>query len=739
MKKWLSYLLLLFFWFGTGFANAQLSIGGTQPGTVQTGIANTVSAYFWHGCCLVLRWIGDFFSTLLSMIYGYLSEALFVVPDFTNQAFFYSAQNTANAVVPVASAWQAIVNLTHVFQYLGFFILVISFTIYVGKQALGLNAQSFSILTVLRLLFPAILIFVWPYITSWMASITTSLSFYIYNQCPNNVNNVFSSLTSSQNIAPAITSTISTSTITGQSYTPLNTLDMRAAFTTNMGTLISVIFWIGICLCILGFFYGLSKISSGKEDGLKIIGGALIGFFFIFFASQIVTFFSTGGGALTGLANPNIGVAVPGTGLLPQGYAQATTPVNVQPGTAVASAPTPGPSVPSPFTNINTATTGPADQYDTANDTFNNLLNSLMRFIICLWGVFIIISILLAKGFQLIMIFVLIFLGYPAIGLYGNPATEAYPQSFFKLFVKYHLYCPMWALALVALNLLAGLNWSVISGSAVGVFATSFMILGGLTLVQNSQDLAALFTTSAGGTGGTASNFMKDAMSVIRTAGIAGQALTSPFMQQMAGHAGGATGALAGGVVGAAGGLIQGVSAPTGGPQSVSPTLLTSIASGASSGAGQGFNSGKILSSGGSKALNMVSNSLAGDAGKPIPGSGGGGKAPATVPGISNVGSHLQTTVGDAVAAAIPPAIDPYRDSHTSGYSAPAGNLASSNPPNSGDPFHSPSPSSNSNDPYRFPSDAGFSGPAVSPTLSTKPLSSPVPAIKPTQPPTKEP
>ena len=654
-----------------GEVSAEAGAIGTSPSDIATGLTLGVLGGAFHFLCWIFRLIADGTSYLLSMLMSFMSQALFVIPDFTNQANFNSTSQYVQAGSAAGGAWTAVLNLTHLFQYLGFFVLVIAFTIYMGKMALGLNSQSFTILTVMRLCLPVFLIVLWPYIVSGLAVGTTALSLWIYEQGPNQVYAAFNALNVSQSTPLTANTSAGAAALetTGSLWAPLG-LGVSASVTmhTILNNILAIVFGITEFLSIVGILYGLSKLHAGKEAGLKIIAGAFTAFFLTIAASHIVVWFAKPspmptGSLAGGLVNNSSNVSAPSV-LSPSQPGNINGSIaypgaNVEPGdnsgNQVAITPLQAPS------NVPTisAATGVSDIYDTLpssqvtqtqitplqdmGDSLANLVNSFLRMVCALWGTVIIFSVLLAKFYQIVMIFLLYFLGYVVIGLYGNPETEGYPKSFWLIFLKYHLFSPVWALALVAINLLAGVNWSILLGQNMGVFGNVLMILGGFTVFQNNQDLAALFSTDKD-KGGSAKEFMRDGMALMRTAGIATQVLSGAPMQYAAAKATG----LAGGAVGAAGGVMPGAwSAINGGG-------FEALGSAVSGGFNAGSQKGSALGAGGVKSMNMVANSLTGDAGKEIHGTGGKDKKPEKHHGIRDLGGHLQSIAGQVAGPDMP-------------------------------------------------------------------------------------
>ncbi len=510
-------------------AQAQLiNIGSdVKPNTVQKGIENLLASHTWHWLAAGIRWIADFLSLVLQAVYGFLSQGLLVVLDFTNPSTYGQA------------GMNTVANLTHIFQYIGFILLLVTFIFFMARMALGLNNQTVTIFTVVRLILPTFLLLTWPYIVSWMANLSTYLAIYLYSQNPVTVNNVFAAVNTSGSTLAATNPNISAP--------PFG--NYLSAFLDQFIQLKLVAVAIGTLFCVFGMIHGLIRMDKGREGGLKIFVGALTCLFFIYWAPSLISYFATNGGGAF-VAHPLASSGVPplnGPSGLPQGvtsFSNAT--INSAP---ITPAPTPGP---------NTFATGPGQpqpQYDPNIDTVGNIINSILRVFVSLWGVFICFSILIAKGYQLIMIFILFFLGFPAIGLLGHPSTEHIPVNALKVFIKYHLYGPIWALVLVAMNILTLLNWGSVFSPGIGSFVSAFMILAGLTLIQNAQDVTALFSTNHGGQGGSASNFMRDGMSVIRTAAsvvtgasVVGAAVSGQRAQGVASAIGSAAGSMAGGM-----------------------------------------------------------------------------------------------------------------------------------------------------------------------------------------------
>jgi hypothetical protein len=226
------------------------------------------------------------------------------------------------------------------------------------------------------------------------------------------------------------------------------------------------------------------------------------------------------------------------------------------------------------------------------------VVGSLIKVFVAIWGVFICVGVLIAKAYQVFSIFILFLLGFPLIGLLANPNTEVIPQAALKLFIKLHLYGPVWALALLAMNILIFINWGGEGGSGAGTIMTAFMILAGLSIVQNTQDFANIFAQAQWGTGGAAHGFMRDAMASVRTVSMAAAGASSYLPQKVSSAGTGVIGAGTGAVVGATAGLMT-----------LNPGL---IASGAMVGASKGYSVGQTAGEHTMKSIHAISNTLGG-------------------------------------------------------------------------------------------------------------------------------
>ncbi len=554
---------------------------GDDPGSVTTGIQNFIVAHTWHYFCKGSRWIADICVQGLFMIYGWLGTRLLYIPDVTDRS-------TYTGVIGI-DASPVVQNAMQVMEFLGFFLLAVLFIFYMGRLALGISGQTFTFYTIGRLLLPVFLIFSWPYICSEAARICTNLAYYIYNLNPYQPKDILQGL---NNFNPPTSGSGGSAVGSAHKYWLGYELSYLKLFAFALSTFLAAI----------GIKIGLSRIHDGKGGGYQIILTAVAALFMIYFTPSLITYFSytgqannVGSSSIEPNANP-IRPQNPALPMNPNTNPFPNLPAEQSQTTSVYVNPAPAPTLPGP---------GPQDQYDPNQDTFQDLCASLIKVFVAIWGIFIVIGVLIAKCYQVISILVLFLLGFPIIGCFGHPATEHIPVNALKLWIKLHLYAPMWALTLLVFNLVIFMNWGPEGGGGAGSIMTTFTILAGLSIVQNASDFANIFTNFNWGSGSSAHGFMKDAMSTVRTVALGASAVSGEFGQKVAKFgAGGAGAAILGGGAGALGML--------GGP-GVSMAAAKAFGN-------MGYKAGSMVGEHGTKALNAVSNSLAGKSGKDRPG-----------------------------------------------------------------------------------------------------------------------
>ncbi len=545
-------------------SQARAGLLGDDPSAVTTGLWNFVTTHAWHLICSFFRWGADFFVQALFKVYGWLGTRLLYIPDFADPQTYSGAPGASSMVF----------NVMHIMEWIGFILLAVMFMFYMGRLALGLTGQSFTVLTLARLIGPVLLLFSWPTIVSESAKISTNLAFYLYHQ------NLFNT----QNVLDGLNNLDATQPLGGGSVGQAH----KASLIYEVNLLKYFAYSIATFLGVVGLIYGWSRIKEGKNGGFGILATAMACLMMIFFTPNLISYFSNTA-QLQNLGTGQNSDVIPGGTGSSQNFPTANFVPNQ--GNFVL----PGEQTPSqlaiavPNTGSNPQP-GPTStsQYD-PQDTFQNIISSVVKCCVALWGIFICIGVLVAKGYQVFSVFILFLLGFPLIGLLGHPSTENITLGGLKLFLKLHLYGPIWGLALLAMNCVIFARWGTEGGAGTGSIMTAFLILAGLSIIQNTQDFAGIFSSFNWGSGGSAHGFMRDAMAGVRTG--AGMAAVSSgiITQKGAGFAGGAMVGAAAGVVGLAGG----------------PGAVMALAK-------AGYSFGSKAGEHSTKSINAVSNNLAG-------------------------------------------------------------------------------------------------------------------------------
>ena len=117
---------------------------------------------------------------------------------------------------------------------------------------------------------------------------------------------------------------------------------------------------------------------------------------------------------------------------------------------------------------------------------------------VAIWGLIVCFSVIFAKFFQVLNLWVLFILGPIFIGCLGHPSTAPIFWGAARYFVKLLLYSVIWAITLVGLYLIPNINWGV---ETIGVnsLLTAVAVLAGLQLIANAHEFASLFTAFKGG------------------------------------------------------------------------------------------------------------------------------------------------------------------------------------------------------------------------------------------------
>lgn len=587
---------------------------GPNAADISGAVTQSVNATVTKNAPFWFTWlsdsIGNFFENALFTCYGWVGSSLIPIPDFAHSGT-YSALNG----VGMSQAVSTVQNLTNVFLWIGFIVLFISFTVHVGSMSLDISKHNLTILTILRLVIPLIVLFAWPTIVSFSANFVTSLGYYIFDQNQLASKGVFNGLDA-----------LSSNYLNGNSANGLSQtagVNNKTAMISGFTSVQDVAWGFALFLSSMGLIFGFWKMRNGDDWGAKIAGGAGACLLIVFFTPLVMTLFVKGQnvnieslGAPNNKYTNNITVkngstfstqgVIPANPSLPSGLPpDQNSTYTVQLNAPATQTPPFDPNaaqVPIPITPANIL----VDQ-----------ANNLLKIFICIFGVITIVTVLLAKMYQVVSIFVMYFLGFVFIGLLGHPSTQTISLSGLKLFLKLHLYTPIWALMLLIMHLIIHVQLG--QDGALSAIMTVFATLAALQLIQHTSDFAAIFANfhwRAGDSGA-----MEKA---VRTgAGVTALATAPAVQGAISNLASGGLGSLAGraglssGTAGAIASVAgKTVAAPLKALHMVSNTLSGNKAGGIHSALGMGGGAGGGSGSGGSgggsnmSGLNKVAGSI---------------------------------------------------------------------------------------------------------------------------------
>lgn len=497
----------------------------------------------------------------LFIVYGWLGEVLIPIPDLASKSTF-GGLTDANSNQLTARGVQDVI---YIMLWIGIITLFVSFSIHVGSMALDITKHNLNYLIVLRLLIPLMCLFAWPSIVSFCGRFVTDLGYYIYHQNTLETKGVFEGL---QNFA-----------ITNGPISPNGSYDNSNQYIVQQGfnSIMDLTWGFAGFFCLIGMVYGFFHMRQGVEYGGKIVAGAAVCLLLVGFSPLLITLLTKQAGVeKIGATSPwadKQGQPIFSTrGVLPNttnGQFNLPGEKNVESQVVLQSPP----AAPPP-----TDTDPNAPNPVMAEYNWSQIVSGILKIFISVFGILIVIGVLIAKMYQVVSIFVLLFLGFVFIGLLGHPSSQNICLSGLKLFLKLHLYTPIWALTLLILHWVVHIKFTSNLAGISGIL-TVFAVLAALQVIQNTSDFAGIFSNFNWKTGDTGQRIFSDTVKAAQTTALAAGVATSAPTQKLAGLATGGAGALIG---------------MFGGP----------------GGAAKGFALGQKLGAGSMKSMNVISNTV---------------------------------------------------------------------------------------------------------------------------------
>ena len=503
---------------------------------VSDGIFDTMTKHAGDWVANGMNSIGNWaLQTLFGIYDKYMGTFLIKIPDLASPQTYTALSN--GSLNTSANAVQVVLNILKITSGTGLFILIVGFVIDTGQRSSGLWDRFVDGSVVIGFVGAFLFLFAWPTVHSYLTNGVSAMGYYIYSQNTLMTSGVLEGI---QNI-DLNSGSVTTSVLLAQT-------DFRGNFITVQGIVWNLIYIISISLVVLGFYNCYSAISAGdSQRGNYKFFQAVAGIILILGVPTVIHIFIAKGADAIGSQQ-----AIPGQTLTPfslQGlvgdngvqYPQQQGQPSSSIGTADNSIPVPTQSRLAIFSA------------------------GLLKVGVSLWGLIVCFSVIFAKFFQVLNIWVMFVLGPVFIGCLGHPSTSSIFWGAARYFLKLILYSVIWAITLVGLYLIPNINWGV---ETIGVnsLLTAIAVLAGLQMIANVQEFASLFTTFSGANlkGDSYKESFRDTKAVVGSANKARlgtfgamKTATGETSQGMAA----ATGAFAGSIipgVGTAGGALAG-------------------------------------------------------------------------------------------------------------------------------------------------------------------------------------
>ena len=435
---------------------------------VSDGIFDTMAKHAGDWVANGMDKIGNWaLKTLFGIYDKYIGTFLIKIPDLASPQTYTALAN--GSLNTSANAVQVVLNILKITSGTGLFILIVGFVIDTGQRSSGLWDRFVDGSVVIGFVAAFLFLFAWPTVNSYLTNGVTAMGYYIYNQNTLRTSGVLEGIQNIDLNSGGVANSVQ-----------LAQFDFRGNFITIQGIVWNLNYLISISLVVLGFFNCYSAVSAGdSQKGNYKFFQAVAGMILILGVPTIIHVFIAKGADAIGSQQ-----AIPGQTLTPFSLRGLVQDNGVQYPQQQEQAPP----------NIGTA--GNSTQVP-AQSRLATFSAGLLKCGVSIWGLIVCFSVIFAKFFQVLNIWVMFVLGPIFIGCLGHPATSSIFWGAARYFIKLILYSVIWAITLVGLYLIPNINWGV---ETIGVnsLLTAIAVLAGLQMIANVQEFASLFTTFSG-------------------------------------------------------------------------------------------------------------------------------------------------------------------------------------------------------------------------------------------------
>ncbi len=510
---------------GAGAVTVLSTDSGPSEGAIQQGVSQGIvetvakNAADWvaNGMDSLGNWA---LQTLFDVYDKYIGTFLIKIPDLASPITYTAMSKQPGMAGEASLAVAEVLNLLKITSGFGLYLLLVFFLVDVGQRSSGFWGRPVEPSMVLVFVGAFTAIFAWPFIHSLLTNGVTALGYYLYNQNTLKTSGVLEGFADINLGGPS-----------GLSAVQVNQIDFRGNFIKTQGIIWDFFFLVSLSLVILGFYNCYSAVAAGdsKSGNYKFIQ-AVSGIILILSVPTLVHVLLARGADTVG-STP----AISGETLVPYSVQGLMGNNGVQYPPQQASS---GP-------NLATAGNQPQDESRIAK-----FGGGLLKCGAALWGLIVCFSVIFAKFFQVLNLWVLFLLGPAFIGCLGHPATAPIFWGALRYFVKQLLYSVFWAITLVGLYLIPNIDWGI---ETIGVnsLLTACAVIAGLQMIANVQEFASLFTTFQGGNlrGDGIKDFARDNLAAMGAMNAA-RLKTAGGIKAATGETGQAVGTAAGAAVG---------------------------------------------------------------------------------------------------------------------------------------------------------------------------------------------
>jgi|GEM_PF-5888049 hypothetical protein len=500
---------------------------GVSPEDMSNGIDQFLQKHAWHWVCALGRLVAQFCMNCLFKVYQFLGTRTLFIPDIASPKTWLALGSQ--------QAPQSVTNVIHIMVGIGLMVGLIASTVYLGQIGFGSSKHQLSRAVFLRIVVPVVCITCWPFWTSFTCRLSSNTAILIYSQNSFITNGgAFSSLTN-----------FDVTTDTGGQGVAQQNERTNFLYEFNLGKVFAWSF--AMFLCVMGLYWGWNKTATGNGGGFAILATAGLCLVLITLLPSIYTYLNYNVGVGNLAQTSQEAPLFSSSGVLPTNpAAQLNLPQESHPIIQIGQ-PRVAPQDPNP------------DPVKYPNDTWSNLLNSGIQTFVALFGILICIAILIAKGYQVVMLILYFFLMFAFFGCYGHPDWEDLTFAGAWAYIKLLFQNVIWGVGFYLLNLIPHLNWTPTGQAAgQGTIMTAFGLLSALMVIQNSKDIADVFTKTKSHFEGSAGQIFRDVTRVMGL-GLGGANLASRVLEASTGQIGQKVAGGVGGGVGAATGALGGL------------------------------------------------------------------------------------------------------------------------------------------------------------------------------------